>query len=409
MTDRKKLRIAVCDLVTSVGGVQRVMSNVLPRIAEQFDIYVVDPYANEDYAKMLRGANVTLYFTEPTFKKTFIGNAGTWKRLPSLILAGPRLLRMRSMFIKAISEINPDCIYTNQVSTLRLLRTVGHLCDISLMYHSHGYTEIPSISFSCVRFINHRVSRVIAVSRSVAEALRRAGVRCDITNVCYNGVSIEEIERCAKLSVNKPLPDRQPDEVIFLVPASIQFNKGQHITLAALAKAIQKGCKAVLWFAGDEPTGADKQYLTQLRNTADKLGIGHLVHFLGHRDDIYQVMHAADVVVLPSLDEGLPMCLIEAMSIGLPVIATAVGGIGEIVVDNETGLLFKAGSADELANAMRLLASDAEMRENLGEAGRKRAEELFQIFTQADKISAIISATAGLCASSTKNSKLKTF
>jgi glycosyltransferase involved in cell wall biosynthesis len=387
----KKIKVAVCDLVTSFGGVQRVMGNILPQLAEQFDIYAVDPYANKDYAQMLCGTNVTLYFTEPTFKKTFIGGAGTWKRLPAMITAIPRLLKIRSMFIKAITEICPDCIYTNQLSAFRLLRTIGCLCDIPMIYHSHGYTKVSDISPSCVRCINSRVLGVIAVSRSVADVLCQAGIRPDIIQVCYNGVFIEEIERCARLPISTPLPHKPSGQVVFLLPASIYFNKGQHLTLAALAEIVEDGCNAAVWFAGDVGTGGDRKYLEELRKKTNTLGISHLVHFLGHRDDIYQVMNAADVVMLCSMEyESFGMVLAEAMVLGKPCIGADIGGMPEVIADKHTGLIFTPGSVDSLANAMTQLTIDAEMRDAFGKAGRLRVEKFFTITTQANRISAII-------------------
>jgi glycosyltransferase involved in cell wall biosynthesis len=391
MTNKNKLRIAVCDIVVSVGGVQRVMGNILPRLAEHFVVYVVDPCADSDYIKLLDGTNVKCYFTKPVFKKRHIGGVGTWRRLPNMVLAMPRLFKMRSMFIKAVADINPDCIYTNQLSAFRLLRSIGCLYDIPMIYHSHGYTKVSDISPSCVRCINSRVFGIIAVSRSVADVLCQAGVRPDIIQVCYNGVCIEEIERCARLPISTPLPHKPSGQVVFLLPASIYVNKGQHLMLAALAKIVEDGCNAAVWFAGDVSRGGNKRYLKELQVTSDKLGISHLVHFLGHRDDIYQVMNAADVVMLCSMEyESFGMVLAEAMVLGKPCIGANIGGVPEVITDKHTGLIFTPGSVDSLANAMTQLTIDAEMREAFGKAGRSRVEKLFTNTTQANRIRAII-------------------
>lgn len=391
MTDQKKLRIAVCDLVTSFGGVQRVMVNLLPELAKQFDICVVDPYANANYAEKLRKVDVQTYFTTPFFKRAYIGGKKTWRRVFNLSLAIPRIIKIRRMFARAIAEINPDYIYVNQLSALRLLGSVRGSRGIPFIYHAHGYSKASDISASAVRFINTRVKAVIAVSNSTADLLHQAGIRPDIIHVCHNAVPVEEIERRAQLPASKPLPDKEPGQVVFLLPATIQYIKGQHLAIDALARLVEKGHNVALWFAGDVATGGNRKYLEELHRKVDKLGIAHLVHFLGWRDDIYQLMAAADVVMLCSMEyESFGIVSTEAMTLRKPCIGANVGGIGEVIADKHSGLLFTPGSDGSLADAMALLATNTEMRNNFGKAGRRRVEKLFTVAVQASKISTII-------------------
>jgi glycosyltransferase involved in cell wall biosynthesis len=98
----------------------------------------------------------------------------------------------------------------------------------------------------------------------------------------------------------------------------------------------------------------------------------------GHRDDVMAVLDAADVLVHPSDIDALPTAVIEAMAAALPVVATSVGGVPELVADGETGVLVPApASAPALAEAMAPLVSDAELRRRLGAAGRARYERSF--------------------------------
>jgi glycosyltransferase involved in cell wall biosynthesis len=106
-------------------------------------------------------------------------------------------------------------------------------------------------------------------------------------------------------------------------------------------------------------------------------GLGKRLHLLGYRDDVPALMAAADLFVLPSRFEGLPMSVIEAMLTGLPVVACDVRGPAEQVVDGATGLLVPVGDATALAAALRQLAADAELRTRMGAAGRVRALERY--------------------------------
>ncbi|MBK7947565.1 MAG: glycosyltransferase [Deltaproteobacteria bacterium] len=120
-----------------------------------------------------------------------------------------------------------------------------------------------------------------------------------------------------------------------------------------------------------------------LRRLAAELGIGSRVHLLGLRNDVDRLLEAADVFVQPSRSEGLPLAVLEAMAAGLPVVATRVGGMGEAVVDGETGMLVGAERPDELARALRSLLEDDALRRRMGIEARARAEAEFSVETMA--------------------------
>jgi glycosyltransferase involved in cell wall biosynthesis len=111
----------------------------------------------------------------------------------------------------------------------------------------------------------------------------------------------------------------------------------------------------------------------------DALGLRGRVVLAGERHDVARLLAYAHVFVLPSRSEGHPVSVLEAMAAGVPVVASRVGGIPEQVADGETGLLVEPGDVDGLAAALRRLAADPALRRRLGEAGRARAEEAFDL------------------------------
>ena len=103
------------------------------------------------------------------------------------------------------------------------------------------------------------------------------------------------------------------------------------------------------------------------------------VRLLGERDDVPGLLSDGDVFVLASRSEGLPLSVIEAMAAGLPVVASDVGGLRELVCDAETGVLVPPGEPVALADALRPLLADRQLRRRLGSAGRARAKALFDL------------------------------
>jgi glycosyltransferase involved in cell wall biosynthesis len=160
------------------------------------------------------------------------------------------------------------------------------------------------------------------------------------------------------------------DEVVVLAVSRLVWHKGY----PELAAAMRMVPDAALWVAGERLTSDRGPDMTALLRDA---GLGARLRLLGHRDDVADLMAAADLFVLPSRFEGLPMSVIEAMLTGLPVIAANVRGPAEQVVPEVTGLLVPPGDAPALAAALQRLAADPALRARMGAAGRLRAVERY--------------------------------
>jgi glycosyltransferase involved in cell wall biosynthesis len=151
-----------------------------------------------------------------------------------------------------------------------------------------------------------------------------------------------------------------PAAPLVLTVARLDAQKGIPVLLDAVASVPD----AAFVVAGDGPDRA------ALEARAVSLGLADRVRFLGHRRDVASLLAAADVLVLPSLYEGLPLSVLEAMIAGVPVIATAVGGTDEVVRDGETGTLVPPGDASALAAAIRRVLGDRERSSRLADAAR---------------------------------------
>jgi glycosyltransferase involved in cell wall biosynthesis len=157
-----------------------------------------------------------------------------------------------------------------------------------------------------------------------------------------------------------------------IVVARVEPVKDHETLLRAFSLLRQQGCAANLLVVGD---GTDRNRLEALM---PELGLGpDRIRFLGFRTDVPDLLGAADFFVLSSLQEGLPLAVLEAMGQQLPVVATSVGGVPELVSHREHGMLCPTRRPDALAEAMKELIQDPPLRRRLGEAGAQRVRADF--------------------------------
>jgi len=128
----------------------------------------------------------------------------------------------------------------------------------------------------------------------------------------------------------------------------------------------------------------------KLKNDIDNLGLGNYIHMAGLQSDMSQVYASLDLTVSTSYSEGMPLAIIEAMASGVPVVATNVGGVSDIVEVGCTGLLHGVGDLNGLANSIVTLMSDESMRIAMGKAARKRVEEKFELNDSASQTSELL-------------------
>ncbi len=176
---------------------------------------------------------------------------------------------------------------------------------------------------------------------------------------------------------------------LFGTLGTILPRKGQLHLVRALPAILAAVPEARLVIIG-EIMDEHRQYQAKLERTAEQLGVSSRIVWAGYCPNAYEVLAALDVFVLASLEENLPMVILEAMALGLPAVATAVGGIPECVVSGETGLLVPPANPEAMAAAVAGLLVDPAQRRRLGEAGRRQVHESFSLESQATRIQAAL-------------------
>jgi glycosyltransferase involved in cell wall biosynthesis len=215
------------------------------------------------------------------------------------------------------------------------------------------------------RLVSANVHQYTAVSQAVARQLTDSfDVPSSKVKVLYNGIPLLPFDQLA--GIKQTDGTRHP---IVLTVARLDTQKGHTFLLDAIAQVPD----ANFILAG---SGAEKE---ALEAKARNLGISDRVIFMGHRSDIPDLLANCDLFVLPSLYEGFPLSVLEAMAAGKPVVATTVSGTPEAVLDGVTGYLVPPGNPVALANAIRNVLSDLPRASQMGLAGKRRAQELFSV------------------------------
>ena len=208
-----------------------------------------------------------------------------------------------------------------------------------------------------------RVDRIIAVSGHTRQRYHDAlGWPLERLTVVPNAVDVERFAGPPDPGVREELEDGS-GRPIALVPARLEEQKGHRHLLEAARRL--PGVRFLC--------AGDGRLRDELIAGADRLGVADRVTFLGFRRDMDVLLGACDLVVLPSLYEGLPLTLIEAMAAGRAVVATDIGGTRELVVDGATGILVPPRDPAALASAVQRVAGDDSLARRLGSAGRERS------------------------------------
>lgn len=246
---------------------------------------------------------------------------------------------------------------------------------------AHLFVDLPvsrSISLQ-QRLLAVGVDRYIAVSHALAQRLQTTyGIPAAKLQVVPNGIPINTFNAEPDATLRTTLAHEIARPLVLTV-ARLDEQKGHRYLLEAAVYVPD----ATFVFAGDGPERP------ALEDRARRLGVGDRVVFLGRRDDVPDLLACADLFVLPSLFEGLPLSVLEAMAAGTPVVASAVGGVEEAILHGETGLVVPPAEPKVLAAAIRIVLDHPALAHRLASAGRARVCREFSAKTMVRSVTDI--------------------
>ena len=249
----------------------------------------------------------------------------------------------------------------------------ARLLGIPVIQHVH--TLWPDVEIDEPHFIP-KVTRIIACSRGAAERFTRHHRYVTKIRVIYNGVDLKKIAPARERL--RPEYGLRPDLPLIGIVGTLKPIKGQEIFLRMARRVLDAGLEAQFFIIGADPLSGEP-YLRRLEEIVSELGLSGQVRFTGFRKDNLDVIRSLDILVSASTEEAMPRNLIEAMALGRPVVATAVGGVPELVEEEVTGLLVPSGDDAAMARAVMRLARDPDLCRRFGEAARAKVKERFSL------------------------------
>lgn len=270
---------------------------------------------------------------------------------------------------RLIKEVRPQIVHVNDLPPVRAVALPAQTYGIPIVCHVRFPMPQEFTSWCLRRLPKPKV--FLFVSYALQDELKRQFQEAFPQSRCqaiHNGMHLDTF-RYSERPIQEPLR--------IAIIAHLYPVKGHPLFLEMAHKLVRKFPGLEFWIVGTDllKTG----YQKELETMVEKLDLGEYVKFLGFQQDIVQLLGQINILVSTSLVEPLGRSIIEAMSTGLPVVGTNVGGTSEIIQDGKTGFLVPSGDVDALVQAVAQLIRDPNLRLVMGKAARQRVEDCFSI------------------------------
>lgn len=277
--------------------------------------------------------------------------------------------RMWGRLAQVVRRFRPDVLHTHSYVMRYVLP--GHFRRVVHTVHNLAEREVDGIGRAIHRLAFRAGAAPVAISDAVARSFRLLYGREPVA-VIPNGVDVGRGFRPEARALWRSRHGFGPGDCLVVSVARLEAQKNPLHLIGAFAEGLREAPAAHLLMAGE---GA---LLEPARQLASQAGVAARVHFLGLREDVAELLSACDLFTLGSDWEGAPVAIVEAMAAHLPVVATAVGGVPDLVEDGVTGLLVAARDRSALGRAMAALERDGERRQRMGAAAALRAQRFDQ-------------------------------
>jgi len=278
-----------------------------------------------------------------------------------------------------LRRLKPDIVHTHTSKAGILGRLAACIARVPIIIHTpHGHVfyghfgrSLSKIFLQMEKLLGRITHHQIGLTPEEGNDYLRLSVsKPSNTSVIHSGVDIHRFIEGAKQRTRKskelgiPADSLVIGYVGWLIPI-----KGVTHLVNAMARVVEQHPKSILVLVGKGDEKGEEEI--KLKEQVERAGLADKVRFLGWRPDVDEIMGCFDIFVLPSLNEGMGRVLVEAMAAGLPIVASRVGGIPDLVKDGRNGLLVPPADASALAKAISDLLAEKKNRNRMGKAGKK--------------------------------------
>lgn len=276
---------------------------------------------------------------------------------------------------RRLSQVQPqfsDVVHAHGLRAAWVAALAHRFRPFPLIFTAHNAVERSLSARLALAFVARHCTRIVAVSQSVADSLAACGVPPTKLQVIPNGVNIDHFMPLASSRAEARALLNLP-EMAFVVASAARFSPEKGLDVLIQAARLRRHMTFVI--AGDGP-----------QFEAQSNGLPPNVRLLGRLDDIRPLLFAADVFAVPSRREGQGIAALEAMAAGVPVVASHVGGLAEMLSDGETGLLVPPDDPEALAAALSRLQDDSRLRQNLAQSASALVQECYSLTLMLDRL-----------------------
>ena len=353
--------------INEIGGAERALLSVLERLDRTYWQPAVACPATGPLVTELKSLGV------PTYPMVF----PAWRKLTHVLWRVPAWLKLARL----VQEIEPALVHVNDLYWVPQTLLATRKRNIPVVVTVRQSLKPPRVR----QYQLDKAGFLVAVSDAARDVLLKNGVRPDRVRRIYTGVDINRLSPeydGSRVREQLRIPNGAP---VLGCLANVLEIKGHDILLQAFANVVKVHPTAHVLLVGRDTSS----YGAEMRALANRLGVAERTHFAGFQPDVRPYIAAMNLVVLPSRSEALGLALLEAMAMGKAVVASAVGGIPEIVADGVTGKLVPPEDPVALSGAIIELLSHPERLIEGGRQGRNRIHSGFTVEVETQALESI--------------------
>ncbi|MBB6176073.1 glycosyltransferase involved in cell wall biosynthesis [Anoxybacillus tengchongensis] len=258
-----------------------------------------------------------------------------------------------------------DVVYTSQFRSQLVVAWLAKVLRKKVVWHIHGEESLQNMLGKLAVLFS---DRIIVVSDRICKHYQDMFPEYQHKfHTVYNGISLDAVKENQK----------KTDIYRLVIVGTLIEEKRQDLAIKACAQLKELGFPIRLDIVGEKPPWKSNEYKDRLKRLVETYELSGEVSFLGWIEQPQQILSQAHIFLLPSDTEGMPLSILEAMSIGLPCVATDVGGVSELIEHGETGFVVNKGDDRELVHALRALIENEHLRLQMGQKSKERYEKLF--------------------------------